>query len=111
EWSIKQEFFNHLDNQWGPHKTDLFASPLNAKLPRFVTWRPHPAAPTCDSLRLQWTPLDGLYIRPPWSLLPHVLQKLQEEKLVVTHRTRHCGSKEEARPRNSLFQGVSRRNA
>ncbi|KAI7847263.1 hypothetical protein BDC45DRAFT_452073 [Circinella umbellata] len=32
EWSVDQKFFNHLDQLWGPHHLDCFATQLNHKL-------------------------------------------------------------------------------
>ncbi|KAF9428036.1 hypothetical protein BGZ76_002094, partial [Entomortierella beljakovae] len=42
--SISQEFFNKLDNMWGPHKVDLFATDKNWKLDTYVSWKPWPTA-------------------------------------------------------------------
>ena len=35
DWAIDSVSFNLIDNLWGPHSIDRFASPHNAKLPRF----------------------------------------------------------------------------
>ena len=42
DWQITQEFFQILDNQWGPHTVDCFANFYNAKLDRFFSrfWNP-----------------------------------------------------------------------
>ena len=42
DWQITQEFFQLIDNQWGPHTVDCFANFYNAKLDRFFSrfWNP-----------------------------------------------------------------------
>jgi len=84
EWRIHPEFFRHINNIWGPHHVDLFASPANNQLPLFMTWKPHPQAIGQDALRHQWSPLGNLYLCPPWNMIPRVLQKLQQERLDAT---------------------------
>lgn len=84
EWSIHPHFFNQLQDTWGPHHIDLFASPANTKLPFFMTWKPHPLAVNYDALQRPWKNLGNPYICPPWNLIPQVLQKLRLEKLEAT---------------------------
>jgi hypothetical protein len=84
EWSIHPTFFRQLDQLWGPHHTDLFASADNHQLPRFMTWRPHPLAIKNNAMIHRWSDMGNLYICPPWNLLPRVLQKLTEERLEAT---------------------------
>lgn len=84
EWSLSRDFFQHLNRHWGPHHVDLFASPLNHQLPRFMSWRPHPRALAHDALQHRWTTLGNLYMCPPWNLIPRILQKLREERLEAT---------------------------
>lgn len=84
EWSIHNSFFQQLQQSWGPHNIDLFASPTNTKLPAFMTWKPHPMAVNYNALHRPWTTLGSLYICPPWNLIPQILQKLRLEKLHAT---------------------------
>ena len=37
DWKLRPDLFAILDKLWGPHTIDLFASPVNAHLPRFAT--------------------------------------------------------------------------
>jgi hypothetical protein len=41
-WSVSQEFFEFMDDMWGPSTVDRFANYLNTKLPRFISlfWNP-----------------------------------------------------------------------
>jgi hypothetical protein len=84
EWSISQETFNMIDNNWGPHSIDLFASSTNTKLPRYMSWKHDPMAEAQDALLQPWTHLGRPYICPPWNLIPRVLQKLKQEKITAT---------------------------
>lgn len=84
KWSISQETFNMINNNWGPHSIDLFASSTNAKLPRYMSWQHDPKAEAQDALLQPWTHLGRPYICPPWNLIPRVLQKLKQEKIAAT---------------------------
>lgn len=84
EWSISQDFFHSLDQRWGPHHVDLFASHLNHKVPRYVSWKPHPTAYKTDALQHRWHSWGRLWICPPWNLIPRVLHQIREERLQAT---------------------------
>lgn len=58
---------------------DLFASRLNYKLKPFVAYQPDPEAFAIDAFSLSWQSY-LFYAFPPFSLMPTVLQKIQEEK-------------------------------
>lgn len=60
---------------------DLFASRLNHKLSCYVSRYPEPDAWAVDAFSLTWSN-NGLYIFPPFSLIPRILQKLEEDKTV-----------------------------
>ena len=71
---IKTFFQKHIQLQ-----VDLFASPGNKKLDRFVARWPHWQAAGVDALKI---PLDqlggGLYANPPWNVIEHFLVHLQK---------------------------------
>lgn len=92
EWSISPSFFNLMDREWGPHTVDLFASPDNHQLRRFMTWKPSPGAIGHDALQHQWQPLGNVYLCPPWNLLPLVLEKIRLEQITATIVTPHWPS-------------------
>ena len=77
EWAIDRKFFRRLDQQWGPHHVDLFASPINHHLPRYMTWKPSEGAVGHDALQHLWKPLGNVYLCPPWNLISPALQKNQ----------------------------------
>ena len=84
EWSISHDFFQSLNQKWGPHQIDLFASHLNNKLPTFYSWKPHHQAASHDALSRPWTNLGNQYLCPPWNLISTALQKIQDEGLTAT---------------------------
>ena len=78
EWMLHNRVFKDITNMFGVPDVDLFASRLNAQLQTFVSWRPDPEASHVDAFTLAWT--DKLfYLFPPFSLVGHCLQKLEED--------------------------------
>ena len=84
EWSISQPAFDELDKRWGPHHIDLFATHLNTKLPKYMSWKNEELAVAQNAMQQTWTGRGRLYICPPWNLLPQVLQCLQDSRLKAT---------------------------
>ena len=84
EWSISSSFFTLLNNKWGPHHIDLFATKRNMKLQQFMTWKHCPFAVATDALSQRWQSLGNVYCCPPWNLLLAVLQKIEMEQLTAT---------------------------
>ncbi len=82
EWTLRpqvaQSLFQLIDR---PH-VDLFASRDNHQLPVYCTRVPDPRAWQTDALTMRW---DGLlaYAFPPFSLIPQVLAKLEQENCKV----------------------------
>jgi len=89
EWSIDHSFFQQLDQTWGPHHVDVFATAQNSKTQQFFSWMPDARAIATDALRHSWSNLGNLYICPPWNLIPQVLSRLQQEGLSATIITPH----------------------
>ena len=58
---------------------DLFASRINNQFTTYVSYRPDPGAFAIDALSISWTSLE-FYAFPPFSVIPHVLKKIQEDK-------------------------------
>ena len=59
-------------------EVDLFASPLNHKLPDYVARFDDPRAIAQDALSLQWNRWSQVYLLSPTALVPEVARKLQE---------------------------------
>ena len=82
EWSLNPTVFRWITHRlWYP-VIDLFASPLNAKVKKFVSWHPDPEARPVDAFNIVWgTQLN--YAFPPFSLIPRVLCKVQQDQACV----------------------------
>lgn len=78
EWSLDNRVFDKLQNVFGEHDIDLFASRLNAKCEKYVSWQRDPKAEFVDAFSQSWTHYCS-YIFPPFSLIGRVLQKLKTE--------------------------------
>ena len=49
EWSLNDKVFSKIQSLWGTLKIDLFASRLNRKCRRYVSWKPDPEASFIDA--------------------------------------------------------------
>ena len=78
EWMIKPYLFEQVCDVFGRPSIDLFASRINWQLDKYVAWRPDPRATHIDAFTLQWNDLYS-YTFPPFSLIPQVLRKDEEE--------------------------------
>ena len=82
EWSLNGEVFQEIISQTFIPEIDLFASRLNAKTAKFISWHPQPGAVAIDAFSLSWANMN-CYAFPPFSLLPRVLAKIRHDKAVV----------------------------
>ena len=79
EWSLSQEVFNTIQEQWGMFDIDLFASRLNFKVPLYVSWRHDPGAKFIKAFLMDWKP-HFFYAFPPFSLIATCLQKIKQDQ-------------------------------
>ena len=84
EWKLNAAVFEQLDQLWGPHDVDLFASRTNTQLRTFMSRDPSPDAAEYDALRQDWTVWGNLYANPPAVLIPQVLRRVREHKVSIT---------------------------
>ena len=82
EWSLNDDVFLKIISQTFVPEIDLFASRLNAKSDKFVSWHPEPGAMAIDAFTLRWTNM-SCYAFPPFSLLPQVLAKIRNDEAIV----------------------------
>ena len=54
EWMLNREIFSKLCVLYPGLTSDLFATTLNAQLPRFASWRPDPRAAFVDAFSRSW---------------------------------------------------------
>ncbi len=78
EWALTSGVFAKLNALWGPFQCDLFASRINHKLSRYVSWGPDPGSYHMDAFTLSWEHLYS-YCFPPFSLIGRVLAKLEKD--------------------------------
>lgn len=80
EWSLRREVFQTLCHRWFTPEIDLFASARTAKLPRYGSLHYDPQATVIDALSVPWSQFQqGVFLNPPFALIPRVLQALAEE--------------------------------
>ena len=80
EWSLHPTVFSWLIQTSFTPDIDLFASRLNAKLQKFVSWMPNPCAYACDAFSLNWSEFES-YAFPPFSLISRVLTRVRRDKV------------------------------
>ena len=78
EWSLLPSVTALIFQKLGTPEVDLFASPLNHKLPQFCTRIPTQGAWTTDALSSDWSYLEG-YAFPPFALVNRTLIKAESE--------------------------------
>ncbi len=81
EWALKQEVFDLIVDQMGPVDIDMFASMLNNKLPRYVSWQRDPYSEQVDAFTMDWNNLN-MFLFPPFSMINKVVQKLLQTKCI-----------------------------
>ena len=84
DWRLHPEVYELIDELWGPHDVDLFATPLNAQLPTFFTWCHQPGSAGVDAFRQDWMVFQCPYANPPFAMIPRVLHYLRARKVTIT---------------------------
>lgn len=80
EWTISFSLYKDITVQLAFDPTiDLFASRLNAKCSRYVSWKPDPGAEFIDAFSSSWSSFK-FYAFPPFSLVNRCLQKVALER-------------------------------
>ena len=68
EWALDANIFQEIVDRFGKPDIDLFASRLNHKLKKYVSFRPDPNAMAVDAFSMSWTK-HYVYIFAPFSTL------------------------------------------
>lgn len=79
EWALADYAFNRISTKFLKPDIDLFASRLNNKCYRFVSWHRDPEAFCVDAFTISWSEY-YFYAFPPFSLILRVLQKIVNDK-------------------------------
>ena len=76
DWKLNPILFKHLNNIWGPHTVDLFATSVNAQLPKFYTKEN-------SAFVHNWHSENG-WANPPWSVIDAVIDKVITDQATIT---------------------------
>lgn len=79
EWELNPIIFDQLCQLWGNPEIDLFASRINAKCLRYVSWMPEPEAWRVNAFSFGWHS-HFYYIFPPFSLVARVVRKVVQDQ-------------------------------
>ena len=79
DWSVAPEVFHLLENRWGPHSIDRFASNYNSKLPRFNSRYWNPGSETIDAFSVSWA-RENNWLVPPISLVARTILHLRDSR-------------------------------
>ena len=78
EWAMSQNVFDRIRLIFPEIDINLFASHLNNKLDKYVSWFSDPDATHCDAFTMDWSKLNA-YAFPPFGLVGNVLRKVQTD--------------------------------
>ena len=83
EWELDTQMIKIIDDMWGPHQVDRFASSVNHQLPVFNSrfWEPGTAG--VDALAQGWTEWNN-FVNPPFRMLDAVIEKIHRSKAEAT---------------------------
>ena len=77
EWSLDNQIFTRLCQDFGKPQIDLFASRLNKKLNHYFSWRPDPFCCGVNAFAHSWDKMYG-YAFPPFNQISKILYKLSK---------------------------------
>ena len=84
EWKLHPALFGVLENMWGPHTVDRFASYSTTQLPRYNSRFSDPATSGIDALAQQDWGQENNFVNPPFRMLARVLQVVQDQQAYAT---------------------------
>ena len=79
ERRLHPELFQKIVDKFGKPGIDPFASRINRKLKRYVSWHPEPEATAVNAFFLTWNN-NYFYMFPPFSLAGRVSAKVNKDK-------------------------------
>lgn len=84
EWKLHPNIFRLIDQYWGPHQVDRFASMLTTQLPHYnsLYWDPLSAGVNALAQK-DWTYVNN-YVNAPFGLLSQVLEVIQSQRASAT---------------------------
>lgn len=75
EWELATYAFSQILRTFGKPEIDLFASRVNAKCSRYISWKKDPYAHNIDAFTINWSSF-YFYAFPPFALILKVLNKI-----------------------------------
>lgn len=79
EYELNEKAFQKITNTFGRPDIDLFATTLNKKCKKFISWFPDPYSITVDAFTVSWKNV-FFYAFPPFSVITKTLEKIVQEK-------------------------------
>ncbi|KAL4534489.1 hypothetical protein Ndes2526A_g05384 [Nannochloris sp. 'desiccata'] len=75
DWKLNKRYFTQLDQRWGPHTVDVFASAINHQCPKFFSMYHCPGTSGVDAFAQDWGG-ENCWINPPFGLIGQVIRHL-----------------------------------
>lgn len=79
EFSLAKYAYQEITLKFGTPEIDLFASRVNTKCHKYVSWKRDPGAWCVDAFTFDWEKFQ-FYAFPPFSLVTRVLQKIRRDR-------------------------------
>lgn len=79
EWELNNQDFKKIDKKFGKFQIDLFATYINKKCPKFISWFKDPESEKIDAFTISWKKL-YFYAFPPFALLLRVIRKIIDDQ-------------------------------
>lgn len=79
EWEINKQDFERIKTKFGRFQIDLFATNINSKCSKFVSWFKDPEAVAVDAFTISWRNL-YFYAFPPFALVLRVIRKIIDDR-------------------------------
>ena len=79
DWQTSSPFFKYLEERWGPHTLDRFASSTNTKTRRFNSKYLCPNTEQVNAFSVSWEG-ENNYLVPPVTYVPKVLAHLKSSR-------------------------------
>ncbi|XP_052748927.1 uncharacterized protein LOC128200238 [Galleria mellonella] len=79
EWELASYAFSEIVYTFGKPDIDLFASRVNTKCPKYISWKRDPDAYNIDAFTLDWSTY-FFYAFPPFAIILKVLNKIIHDR-------------------------------
>ena len=82
-WMLHPNLFQLLEDLWGPHSIDRFATFQNRQLLRYNSLYWDVGSEAVDAFSQRWSG-ENNYVNAPWALLPRIIEKVVADRAVAT---------------------------